>query len=199
MWLLLIHYLLHTQKFTSCLKGLLLFQSIMIPIRLSVLAFSDNFWRQKIKKLRLKLIFSKSQNLNLYVNSQYSIFLVFWKKMNFLVFLAFFEKTYWEFFLKFISKFLGHSSSLKDIQILAFFEILVFLAFFEKYFEDFLEIYFEIPKPLKFFQTYQHFGTFGHFWHFSKIFGIFWKFWNFWDFWIYMNCILYKSIKILSS
>ena len=96
--------------------------------------------------------------------------------MNFLVFLAFFEKNILRIFLKFISKFLGHSSSLKDIQILAFFEILVFLAFFEKYFEDFedfLEIYFEIPKPLKFFQRYQHFGTFWHFWHFSKIFGIF--------------------------
>ena len=45
----------HTKIHLLPLKGLLLFQSIMIPIRLSVcLAFSDNFWRQK---LQLKLIF----------------------------------------------------------------------------------------------------------------------------------------------
>ena len=64
------------------------------------MAFSDNFWRQKIKKLRLKLFFfSKSQNLNLYVNSQYSIFLVFWeKKWIFWYFWRFLKKHIENFF-----------------------------------------------------------------------------------------------------
>ena len=176
MWLLLIHYLLHTQKFTSCLKGLLLFQSIMIPIRLSVLAFSDNFWRQKIKKLRLKLIFSKSQNLNLYVNSQYSIFLVFWeKKWIFWYFWRFLKKhieNFFEIYFK-ISRPLKFFKRYPNFGI--FWNSGIFGLFWKIFWGFFGNLFWnsQATQVLSKISTFWHFlaflAFFKNFWHFLKI------------------------------
>ena len=66
-------------------------------------------------------------------------FLSFLKNLNYLVFLAFFEKKM-RIFLKFILKFPSHSSSLKDIQYLAFFwNSGIFGIFWKKFLGIFLK------------------------------------------------------------